>query len=330
MSKNQKSDHDENDEWMTVKNLEHPYSHKGDFPPDVSKLQRRVARNPMAALFECAEQLQQLHVSFRDELYNGLQYGYAIARHLSMDPKAFKEFYSLPFFKTGKRQFKASKQQEKVLRHVMNYVFNATSVTARKRTGKYAAGLNGYMRMGMPAHIVATQIKADGGIEKLYEISVETEAAKPKRIRSPSKGPEPDFLVNGKPVHLGGKASKTPAKDWSLDGLEGDPNEQREERGDSDIEVDPDDDLQMGGASTAAGEALMLNQGRDPKGRPTVSLEVSPKMKARLLGLKQGERMVLRIEGKGLDEANDPEEWVRLRVKHAFQWPSARSKQIMH
>jgi hypothetical protein len=315
--KKQTSKARKNDTWETISTFEHPYSFKGEFPADSSKLQRRVSKNPMAALFECAAQLQQVHEGFRDDLYNGLQYGYAIARHLSMNPESFKEFYSLPFFQSGKRKFKCSKQQKNTLRHVMNYLFNATSVTARKRTGKYSAALNGYMHMGMPAHIVAAQIKADGGIEKLYEISIETEANRAKRVRAPKASPNPDFLINDEPVHLGGKASKTPAKDWSLDGLEGDPRGDVE--GSESTETDND---QQGD--------LVLKHGRDPKGRPTVSLEVTPKTKARLLGLKEGERMVLRIEGRGLDEAGDPEEWVRLRVKHAFQWPPARSKLMMH
>ncbi|WP_419827306.1 hypothetical protein [Sphingomonas sp.] len=328
MGKKQKAGRDANDEWMTISILEHPYSHTGAFPPDSSKLQRRVAKNPMTAVFECAEQVQKTHESFRNELYQGLQYAYAIARHFSMDFKSFKAFYDLRFFQDGKRKFKASKQHKNALRHVMNYVFNATSGTARKRTGKYAAGLSDYMQMGMPAHIVAEQIKADGGIEKLYEISIETEAARLKRHRSPSKGPDPDFLIDDEPVHLGGKASKTPAQDWSLDGLDDDSNAQPKDMGE--IEVDLEDSLQLEGADTEAGEGLVLKRGEDPNGRPTVEIEVPAKMQAWLLGLKNGERAVLRIECKGSDEGDDQDDgWVRLRAKHVFQWPAARS-QLIH
>ncbi|MGT2481213.1 hypothetical protein ACU4GR_25785 [Methylobacterium oryzae CBMB20] len=243
----------ENSEWQVVSNDDHPYSYTGSFPPDESKLRQRVAKNPMACLFECAEQIQQVHESFRDELYHGLQYAYAIARHLSVDFASFKEFYNLRFFKNGTRKFKAAKQQKNALRHVMNYVFNAKSATARKRTGKYAAALGGYMQRGMPAHIVAEQIKADGGIERLYEISLETEAARPKRRSNLSAGPDPDFLIADEPVHLGGKAAKQPAKDWSLDGLDGDPNEFNETTA----------DRSHGGDTEGA---LVLKRARDPSG----------------------------------------------------------------
>jgi hypothetical protein len=307
------ADDAENSEWQVVSNDDHPYSYTGSFPPDESKLQRRVAENPMACLFECAEQVQRTHESFRDELYHGLQYAYAIARHLSMDFGSFKAFYNLAFFKNGKRKFKVVKQQKNALRHVMNYVFNAQSATARKRTGKYAAALSGYMQRGMPAHIVAEQIKADGGIERLYEISLETEAARPKRRRNLSAGLDPDFLIGDEPVHVRGKAAKQPAGDWSIDGFDGDPSEINERAAD-----DSRGDIEGG---------LVLKRGRDPSGRPTIAIEMEPKMQARLLGLKEGERVVLRIECKGAD--GEAENWVRLRAKHAFKCPSTRSK-LLH
>ena len=326
MGKKQKAGQAETDKWETISNLENPYSWTGAFPPDKSKLQRRIAQNPIGAALECAAQVQQTHDSFREELYGGLQFAYAIARHLSTDFMAFKEFYGLNFFQNSKRKFKASKQHKNALRPVLNFVFNAKSEVARKRTGKYAAALSGYMHRGMPAHIVADQIKADGGIEKLYEISVEMELARAKRVRGSSKEPNPDFLIDDEPVHLGGKARKTPAQDWSLDGLEGDPGE----RADSELEDELDDDLLLGGESEA--EALLtLKRGRDPNGRETVELEVPPKMKKWLRKRKKGERLVLRIECEPADERDKgDDEQVRLRAKHVFQWPSARSRLLMH
>lgn len=328
MGKKQKAEQAETDKWETISNLENPYSWKGAFPPDTSKLQRRIAKNPIGAALECAEQVQRIHDSFRDELYGGLQFAYAIARHLSTDFKAFKEFYSLNFFQNGKRKFKASKQHKNSLRHVMNFVFNATSEVARKRTGKYAAALGGYMRQGMPAHIVADQIKADGGIEKLYEISVETEKARPKRRRSSSEEPAPDFLFDDEPVHLGGKARKTPTQDWSLDSLEGDPGERADAPSDDDLEDQLDDDLLLGGESEAE---PLLTLSRDPSGRETIMLEVTPEMKKRLLSVKAGQLVMIRLIGMGVEEGDDLENgWVRLRARRAFRWPAGRVKPSVH
>lgn len=329
MDKKRKAVQVENDKWEAISILGNPYSWTGAFPPDKSRLQRRIAKNPIGAALECAQQVQRIHDSFRDELYGGLQFAYAIARHFSTDFKAFKEFYALPFFRNSKRKFKASKQHKHSLRHVMNFVFNATSEVARKRTGKYAAALGGYMKQGMPAHIVAQQIKADGGIEKLYEISVETALARPKRHRSLSEGPAPDFLLDDEPVHMGGKARKTPAQDWSLDGLEGDSSGRPGNSSDGDFEDEVDDKLLLGSESGAEA-VLMLKRGRDPSERETVELEVPARMKKWLLGLKKGERAVLRIKCEGVDERDEGEvEWVRLRAKHVFQWPSARSRLLM-
>ncbi|WP_066921315.1 hypothetical protein [Methylobacterium sp. CCH5-D2] len=328
MGKNQTAEQAETDKWETISNLENPYSWTGAFPPYESKLQRRIAKNPIGAALECAAQVQQTHDSFREELYGGLQFAYAIARHLSTDFNAFKEFYSLSFFQNGKRKFKVSKQHKNALRHVMNFVFNATSEVARKRTGKYAAALGGYMRQGMPAHIVAEQIKADGGIEKLYEISVELELARAKRVRGSSKGPNPDFLIDDEPVHLGGKARKTPDQDWSLDGLEDDPGECTNDPSEGDLKDDLVDYLHLGSESETE---PLLKQGQDPSGRETIMLEVTPEMKKRLLSVKAGQLVMIRLVGMGMEESADPDEgWVRLRARRAFRWPAGRVKPSVH
>lgn len=293
--------------WRTLSNIDNPYAFRGTFPPDNSKLQRRVAQDPIVAALECTTRVQRTEANFRDELYSNLQTAYAIGRHLSMNLPDFKKFYELEFFKNRKRKLKAVKQQRNALRHVISYVFQATTEAKRKRTGRYAAALEGYLRAGMPAHLVAKQIRADGGIEKLYEISQETAATRPKRIRAPNAMPEPDFFFGNKPMFHGGKASKTPIEDWSLDDLDAAPDSVND--------------------NFDCAEAIeVVIRGKDPKGRETIELEVPPKMKARLLSLKAGARVVIRLESMGGDGQDPDEGWVRLRAKHAFQCPSRRAK----
>ena len=297
----QRSKYTEGTTWRTVSNIDNPYGFEGAFPPDNSKLQQHVARDPMVAAFECAERVQRTEATFRDELYEGLQVAYAIGRHLTIDFDAFKIFYNLEFFRRGKRRFKAVKQQKNALRHVMNYVFNATTEAKRKRTGRYAAALDGYLRAGMPAHLVAEQIRADGGIEKLYEISLETAAARPKRVRAPAKGPDPDFYFGDEPMFHGGRASKTPMQDWSLDDLDDDPS-----LTDKDIE------------DSLFGVEVKHRPGSS--GRERITLEVPSGMKARLLSLKPGQLAMVRVVGMKTEEAEDGE--VRLRARRAFRWPA--------
>lgn len=79
--------------------------------------------------------------------------GYGLARHFSFNFPAWKNFFNQPFFQGGKKKFKATKHLKHVLRHTLNFIFEATpkATSKRNRTGKYAAALSQYMRIGMPA-----------------------------------------------------------------------------------------------------------------------------------------------------------------------------------
>jgi hypothetical protein len=293
---------------------------KGDMmPEDDSEIMQTVVQGPIEAAEDAKLRYSEGEGSWLQEKYEILAVVYALGQYLKYNGTAWRKFISHGFFAYRKYPLRPIKDQPNALRHAMYFVLSATNESKRDRAGTYARGLKVLVRQNLRADVVASAIAKAGGIEKLAE-AAKKDPTRPQKYTPPA---DPDYYdvsdedeAKNQKDEVGERGGKAlPAKGRSSNAAS---NAGKQTGG---VEGDLDDDQQ---------ESVMVKYGRDPKGRPTVSLEVTPKLKKKLLGLKRKERMVIRIEGKGLDEAGDQEEWVRLRVRHAFQWPSARSKLMMH
>ncbi|MCJ2144796.1 hypothetical protein [Methylobacterium sp. E-066] len=119
-------------EWTTV-----PVSGastKEPYPPDSSDLQRRIKENPLSVAAEARHKLGEVKAGYRRELYSVLAMIVGLGRHYYLNYPAWKPFFSLTFFQTGKHKPKARTHHEDALRHTMNYVFDAKSKQARSRS----------------------------------------------------------------------------------------------------------------------------------------------------------------------------------------------------
>ncbi|TXM97739.1 hypothetical protein FV242_30770 [Methylobacterium sp. WL64] len=305
----------------------------GPYPPDSSDLQRRIKANPLGVCAEARHQLGEVQAGYRRELYGVLALIVGIARHYYSDYKAWKVFFKQPCFHTSKVERKARTHQVHALRHTMNYVFDAKSKQGRSRTGKYAAALHEYMLVGIPVDQIAAQIEQDGGIEKLYEKYLEREARKPKKGRHQAIN-EAEYAATMQYGDLGKKTSGTPEDMTAGDLEDGPPSAE----GDSDQEdwddrEDGEERIEGLDIYDDAGFELRptLKRGRDPSGRDVIMLEVTPEMKKRLLSVKAGQLVMVRLIGMGVEEGDDPDkDWVRLRARRAFRWPIARAKVPVH
>lgn len=287
------------DEWTTTP-LEG--SSKGPYPPDISDLQRRIKENPLSVAAEARYKLGEVQAGYRRDLYAVLAMIVGIARHYYFDYKAWKPFFSLSFFQTGKHKPKARTHHTDALRHTMNYVFDAKSKQARSRTGKYAAALHQIMITGVPVHLVAEEIEREGGIEKLYQAYLEREAHKPKRGQKQIMS-EADFEATNE-YHKLDKHKASTADDVIF----------------GDLEDGGEPDVDDGGAETEGvldiyedAEAELCSvrkRGSDPTGRPTIELEMNEARQERFLGLKKGQRAIVHVTCRGVSE----DEWLRLRA----------------
>ncbi|GJD50521.1 hypothetical protein OPKNFCMD_3264 [Methylobacterium crusticola] len=287
-------------EWATF-NVEHEFSGRGPFPPDRSEMKRRIAENPISVLGECKYKLHALQSGYRRELYEVLADGYGVALHFKDNLTAYKEFLGLQFFKGGKYTLKPRKQQLHALRHVLNYVFDAKSKHMRNRTGKYAAGLENYMKIGVPANRIAKMIEDDGGIEALYQKSLDAKAALPKRRSAQQLAEENETLFGTAPVSV--RDSSAESKDLPLDDLEDGPDEENDNTAMSDAEGDNDND--------GSKRKPLSGHGRDNREQSTVEFEVTEGRLNRFLALDKGRRATVEVESLGRDAKG----WLRLGVK---------------
>lgn len=286
-------------EWTTT-NLDGS-PRKAPYPPDTSDLQRRIKENPIAVSAEARYKLGEVQAGYRRDLYDVLAMIVGIARHLFEDYKAWKPFFAQPFFQTGSRKLKARKQQHEALRHTMNYVFDAKSKQKRNRTGKYAAALHEIMIIGVPVHLVAQEIEAAGGIERLYEAYLEREAHRPKKGHRRIMN-EADYFEVEKLSKMISEEDDN-GRDMILDDL------------DDGLELDDEDDPNealdiFADADVDAGPEPKVERGRDPAGRPTIEFEMIERIQARFLNLDR-RRATVDIEGLGYDADG----WQRLRVR---------------
>lgn len=285
-------------------------SGKGPYPPDDSDLQRRIMANPLSVAAEAQHKLGELRAGYRRDLYGVLAMIVGIARHYYNDYKSWKPFFNQPFFQSGKRKLKARAHQNDTLRHTMNYVFDAKSKQARNRTGKYAAALHDMMTGGVPVHRVAAEIEEAGGIERLYDAYLEREAHKPRKGGRRIMDEADHAFVEQSCTFDGKKDDQT--EDMAFDDLDADsaafdnaPDEaeqdDREDGADDGLDVSDDADLKP---------IPPVRRGRDPAGRRTVELEMTPARQARFFNMEDGREAVLHVTCLGTEG-----EWQRLRVR---------------
>lgn len=281
---------------------------------ETAEFGRLVEHDPVEAARQCRAAIKWDDESFQEQRRRRMAEGSLIAARLKADHDSWCRFVADKFFDQYRLIRKKDKEHYEfvVMRAVMLYLFevNSTNMSKRNRVWRYARAMEAYADAGVPNNELVARIKTDGGIEKACQ----------KACKEHSREQEEDDWekqMRARPEPKPGEADPGEQDDQE----EVDDTYEDEELDDEDYDelrrsVLPDEKVDQG---------LLPKRGGDPSGRETVELELPPKMKAWLLGRKNGERVVLRLECEGADESEEGDDRVRLRAKHAFQLPSARS-----
>ena len=161
-------------------------AHKGK-PRDIGRNADTVLDMAAIELIEavrrCQDEISTMYSGFNTERRRLIAKAYGIARGLQKNPQAWRSFIDDEFWQ--QRIKKPSIEDRKApLLPVLVFVFKAIDRTIYKRISKYAAALRQYWVDEVPARKVAAKIKADGGIEALYEAATGNAPKKAKPQQS--------------------------------------------------------------------------------------------------------------------------------------------------
>lgn len=285
---------------MSMKRAIKRHRPKGDtLPQDDSAIMQAVVRDPIEAAEDAKQRYSEGECGWLAEKYDILAVVYALGQYLQYNGSAWRAFIEHPFFAYRKNPLRPIKDQPKAMRHAMYFVLSATNEPKRDRAATYTRGLQVLVRQGVRADEVAAKIRKAGGIEALAEVA-KTDPTRPQGYTPPA---DPDYYN-------------------VLDEEEADVEEQQEQK--QAVGAAAKTSSRKSGADHDTPKPPKPQRGYDPQGRRTVEIEVTKKQWKEFMALKPGEKLVVRIEKQDRDG-----EWERLKTRHMFQWPSARSRQLL-
>ena len=138
---------------------------------------------PMYAAKECRQKIAHLERGYHANLRHCVAEAYAVAYGMARDYDDWSAFTKDGFWKKRKKRPRAN-HQNKILLHVMVYVFDATSKNAYDRAGKYARALEKYFNEGVKPSKIEKIIEENGGLEALLRSAQEARKLAKKKARS--------------------------------------------------------------------------------------------------------------------------------------------------
>ena len=128
--------------------------------------------SPVHAAKECRQKIANLKRGYRAQLRHCVAEAYGVAYGMARDNDAWCAFVKEGFWKKRKKRPRANRQN-KILLHVMVYVFDATSKNAYDRAWKYATALEKYFNEGVKPGKIEKIIEETGGLEALLRSAQE-------------------------------------------------------------------------------------------------------------------------------------------------------------
>lgn len=248
-----------------------------------------ISQNPLEAAEKGQEEWSKIADGYRAEKYAMLGLILGVAQQLKADKKAWRHFVRHSFW-VGRHKKPKKGDQSDALRHVAVFITNAKNTARYNRAFKYARALECYVTEGVDPADVPDRLKADGGIEALYERAT---ALRPRRSAAAPK--------SGSGAKRSGDEDRR-SPDWG-----GDDREDEDADGWDDPSEDSDD---------AEGEPERKPQkpkaGRKPASLSqvaTLNLEIDPSDLEDVLDTEEGQKVRVTIEQVGTDG-----KWVLFRV----------------
>jgi hypothetical protein len=258
-----------------------------------------VVRDPIEAAEDAKQRYSEGECGWLAEKYEILAVVYALGQYLKYNGTAWRAFINHEFFAYRKNPLRPIKDQPKAMRHAMYFVLSATNEPKRDRAATYARGLAVLVRQGIRADDVAAEIRKAGGIEALVE-AAKTDPTRPQGYKPPD---DPDY--------------------YNVSGEEHEEEEEQQEQKQA-VRAATKTSRSDSAAYQNTAKVHTQERGYDPRGRRTVEIEVTEEQWKEFMALQPGEKVVVRIEKQDRDG-----EWERLKTRHMFQWPSARSRQLL-
>lgn len=271
---------------------------KGDMlPQDDSSIMKAVVKDPVQAAEDAKLRYSEGECGWLDEKYQILAIVYALGQYLKYNGTAWRNFIDNPFFAYRKNPLRPIKDQPHAMRHAMYFVLSATNEPKRDRAATYTRGLQVLVRRGVRADEVAKEIAKAGGIEALAE-AAKKDPTRPQKYIPPE---DPDYY------NVSDDTEEMEQEEKQAEGAAAETSSRKS------------------GADHGNARIHTRGRGYDPRGRRTVEIEVTEEQWEEFMALQPGQKVVVRIEKRSSDG-----EWERLKTRHMFQWPSARSKQLLN
>jgi hypothetical protein len=137
---------------------------------------------PMDAAKECRQKIAHLEFGYQAKLRRCVAEAYAVAYAMQYDHKAWLALIKDEFWKKRKKRPRAD-HKNKIMLHVMVYVFDATSKNAYDRAWKYATALEEFFNNGVKPKKIEKKIEANGGLEALLRTALQARKLARKNAR---------------------------------------------------------------------------------------------------------------------------------------------------
>jgi hypothetical protein len=144
------------------------------------------ANDPLEAAIQVRNKILDLKRGYRKNLWRCVAEAYAVAYAMLSKREAWKEFLREDFWNYSRTKRPSANSTDKVLLHVMVFVFNATGKNAYDRAWKYAKALEKPFNEKVPAKHIEEVIEENGGLEKMMRAAVRKRKDAPKRASSSS------------------------------------------------------------------------------------------------------------------------------------------------
>jgi hypothetical protein len=152
-------------------------------------------KDPLEAAIEVRNKIFDLKRGYRTNLWRCVAEAYAVAYAMRSKREAWKELLAEDFWRHYRKKRPSANSTDKVLLHVMVFVFNATGKNRYDRAWKYAKALEKSFNDKVPPEFIEGVIEECGGLEKMMRAASGKRKGHKKGARAAKQGSSSDDAI---------------------------------------------------------------------------------------------------------------------------------------